>query len=338
MTVALRPMSLGEILDRTFQIYRSSFWVFVGITAFPAVAMICLQFANLFWWKLSVPALVPILGVNLGSFVYSIGQYHFYLFFHALGWACIAGAVTELQLGNQSSLHSAFAACLGRWRSWLGMTALLWLIVLVIPEVVLTALFIGIAYVSSEVAKASASTMEALLPILTGFFVLAGCALSIRLGAVFLLAIPAWWAEQASARRILWRVRSLSHGCRWKLIFARFMPALIGLVLNWAMSFTLRSILLSVTRGPFNGWLFRYYLLSSTFLFSAAVIATLVGPIFPIGLTLLYYDQRIRKEGYDIERMMNAAGLNESQTPVEALAGESVPRGGDSVEAEVQPG
>ncbi len=39
MTATLRPMSLGEILDRTFQIYRSRFLVFVGIAALPAVAM-----------------------------------------------------------------------------------------------------------------------------------------------------------------------------------------------------------------------------------------------------------------------------------------------------------
>ena len=27
-------------------------------------------------------------------------------------------------------------------------------------------------------------------------------------------------------------------------------------------------------------------------------------------MTLIYYDQRIRLEGYDIERMMQAAGMN----------------------------
>jgi hypothetical protein len=39
------------------------------------------------------------------------------------------------------------------------------------------------------------------------------------------------------------------------------------------------------------------------------IIDTLIGPMYAIGLTLFYYDQRIRKEGYDIERMMQAAGL-----------------------------
>jgi hypothetical protein len=35
-----------------------------------------------------------------------------------------------------------------------------------------------------------------------------------------------------------------------------------------------------------------------------------LGPIWAAGITLFYYDQRIRKEGFDIEWMMQAAGLN----------------------------
>jgi len=38
--------------------------------------------------------------------------------------------------------------------------------------------------------------------------------------------------------------------------------------------------------------------------------STLIGPIYSTGLTLFYYDQRIRKEGFDIEWMMQAAGLS----------------------------
>ena len=48
---------------------------------------------------------------------------------------------------------------------------------------------------------------------------------------------------------------------------------------------------------------------------------TFVGPIYATGLTLFYYDQRVRKEGFDIEWMMQAAGW----TPP-ALAPESAHR------------
>jgi hypothetical protein len=41
----------------------------------------------------------------------------------------------------------------------------------------------------------------------------------------------------------------------------------------------------------------------------AFVTNTFIGPMYATGLTLFYYDQRIRKEGYDIEWMMQAAGL-----------------------------
>jgi hypothetical protein len=53
-------------------------------------------------------------------------------------------------------------------------------------------------------------------------------------------------------------------------------------------------------------------------------------------LTPIYYDQRMRKEGFDIERMMDAAGLN--PPALAAVAGDSMPQAGDSADAEVQPG
>src|SRR5580658_4326837 len=39
-TVELRPLSLGELLDRTFSLYRRHFWLFVGIMAIPSAFMI----------------------------------------------------------------------------------------------------------------------------------------------------------------------------------------------------------------------------------------------------------------------------------------------------------
>ena len=45
------------------------------------------------------------------------------------------------------------------------------------------------------------------------------------------------------------------------------------------------------------------------------VLQTLLAPISSIALVLFYYDQRIRKEGYDIEWMMQAAGLTVPETP-----------------------
>ena len=44
-------------------------------------------------------------------------------------------------------------------------------------------------------------------------------------------------------------------------------------------------------------------------LLAGFVASVAVSPIYPIALTLLYYDQRIRREGFDVEWMMQSAGL-----------------------------
>ena len=39
MSETLRPSTLGEILDRTAQLYRRNFWLFAGIGALPIGTM-----------------------------------------------------------------------------------------------------------------------------------------------------------------------------------------------------------------------------------------------------------------------------------------------------------
>jgi len=51
-----------------------------------------------------------------------------------------------------------------------------------------------------------------------------------------------------------------------------------------------------------------------------------------IALTLFYYDQRIRHEGYDIERMMEAAGFN---APASSPLGEATAVHAEAVEGQV---
>ena len=43
----LCPLSLGEILDRTFSLYRRNFLLFVGITAIPQLFVLVMQLTQL---------------------------------------------------------------------------------------------------------------------------------------------------------------------------------------------------------------------------------------------------------------------------------------------------
>jgi hypothetical protein len=47
---------------------------------------------------------------------------------------------------------------------------------------------------------------------------------------------------------------------------------------------------------------------------SAFAVQTFTRPVYGIALILFYYDQRIRQEGYDIERMMESAGMIANST------------------------
>jgi hypothetical protein len=64
----------------------------------------------------------------------------------------------------------------------------------------------------------------------------------------------------------------------------------------------------------------RHFYQPAVFILATAIYVIL-GPIYPIAITLFYYDQRIRREGYDIERLMESAGMTATLTPP---AGEEV--------------
>ena len=92
------------------------------------------------------------------------------------------------------------------------------------------------------------------------------------------------------------------------------MPAFLGFIINASLFFIFRLSVAAIL-GNHHGWQHssgNVYLAGRSF---ASIVAnTLVGPIYPIVMTLFYYDQRIRKEGYDIERMMEIAGMNAPAT------------------------
>ena len=53
----LRPLSLGEILDRTFTLYRRNFLLFLGITAIPHLLTLGLNITQVMLTKF--PAVRP---------------------------------------------------------------------------------------------------------------------------------------------------------------------------------------------------------------------------------------------------------------------------------------
>jgi hypothetical protein len=150
----------------------------------------------------------------------------------------------------------------------------------------------------------------------------------------YALGIPACVIENLKAREALGRSVELSKKSRGR-IFMLFL--LVGVI---------QVGLLLLTQTPFYLYMFSHHLrlpfgLNVLSQIVSVATNTLVGPVLATGLTLFYFDQRVRKEGFDIEWMMQAAGMTRlaagTGAEVEATAAEAAPLSAAVVEPAAAP-
>src|SRR6266850_1443400 len=93
----LRPLSLGEILDRTFSLYRRHFLLFVGIAAIPHVLVLGVTLAQ-----------VAVLSKGLASVALNLAALVFFLIIYLFAYLFSQGgtifAVSDLYLGRPTSI------------------------------------------------------------------------------------------------------------------------------------------------------------------------------------------------------------------------------------------
>jgi hypothetical protein len=311
MNEPLRPMSLGEILDRTFQIYRAKFLVFAGIAAIPALVIVAVEAANRLWWGLTPYPYSGNIHLTLAQLaIYTAVLYQLALLLHLLVWPSYAGLTSQLYFGEPANLSSATFRGDARWRSWLWMAVASWGIVLILPELLIGGIVIGALYLLSEVVKVGDAAMDTWAP----WIFYPGCAVCCLvffwLSSSLFVAVPAKSLERLSVGKSLRRSWTLSKGSRWRILFVRIALYIAA----WLLNLSLLTVLNLLTRWFMfsSGASWHYYrnIYTGLGFLAAFTASTLFGPILPIAITLIYYDQRIRLEGYDIERMMEAAGMN----------------------------
>src|SRR2546426_5085174 len=150
----LRPLSLGELLDRTFTLYRNHFWLFVGIMALPEFVMVILSL-------LLQRFMSPFLAVQasrgpppapaemariLGGFFFGalVGGVVYYIVY-AMALGATTFAVSDVYLGRPATVQSAYRNVRGRFWSLLGLIFLI-LLVLFFAYLVFVAggVFVGV--------------------------------------------------------------------------------------------------------------------------------------------------------------------------------------------------
>src|ERR1700683_2463774 len=120
-TAELRPLSLGELRDRTFTLYRGHFWVFVGIMAIPRsfgspVNYLVLSFeGNML--NMGKPTLTPSPGLIFGLFAGFIAFAILLILVHSIALAAVTHAVSEAYLGRRSTVRDSYRSIQGKfWR------------------------------------------------------------------------------------------------------------------------------------------------------------------------------------------------------------------------------
>ncbi len=236
-----QPMSLGELLDAAFTIYRRHFRVLVGIAA------ICngpFQALNLYagitgGWLEHLPlAIVALLSASIGTLI---------------GSAAILKVVSEGYLGRDCKVGDALSFAVGR---------------------ILPLMLAGFA-------RYTLAMLALMLFVIPGIIVWCGYAV---VGQIVVLEEP------PRALDALGRSWELTRGHRWTAFALIFILALVAAIPGFAA-----GVLVALGLG-------------TVALTIGAITALTLAPLMPCGVTLYYYDLRVRKEAFDLQMLGQLIG------------------------------
>jgi len=291
--VDLRPLSLGEILDRTFSLYRRHFAFFLGISALPYLLALGLGLLQ----TLALPRIgggrqFP----NLSGGVYAgAGFWLITIVVQFLAYILSQGGtvfgVSEIYLGNQTTIRESFGRMVGEFANLFGVLVLWVLFAFGAPLV---------CFGAAIVFKAPGFVFLAFVLILFPGFYLA-CRL--------MVCVPAALLENIGPRSSLERSFSLTKGN----VGRAFLIYLLYIVLAWAAASLLTWPFTAGFAAAKNDPQMVRVWLSLTQV-GSFVAKVLVAPILTIASAVYYYDLRVRKEAFDLQFMMYPGGVAPART------------------------
>ena len=276
MTTALRPLSTGELLDRTFSLYRSHFLLFLAISALPHLLVLAYQCLGLTFQSPN-----PQLGNVLLTAVWSIGAALLSLAVLAASQAATVFAVSQLHLGRPATVIESFSKVKGQ--------------------------LVGVFVLAFVIEFAA---IFACL-----FFVVPG----VLLWVMWSLAVPAKVLENLGIFDAMSRSSDLTKGDRWRIFVIWVLFVVLGLgvsmLLRWPVEIAAGVNSIFALQRSTAIW--RAALLVVTF-----ISQSLVGPLATIAFSLVYYDERVRKEAFDLQlMMMTVDGATPGNLPATVQAG-----------------
>ncbi len=288
-TLDLRPLSTGELLDRMFFLYRARILLFLSIALVPAALGLlssgvqlllsknALQSAAAQHLALTAAGIGNVLLVLLSSLLLIAG--------YAISQAATTRLVSQLYLEHTGDVRGAFRAVwphafryigIEIWKAW----SALW-----VPFLLLG---VGLALIPLR------------LPALGGFVIFLAFASFIYGVIAYLrnsLAIPAAVIEDLPVRAAMRRTKVLIAGRKWRIFLFYLL-----LVLLYCVALAVQSpflILVAHTNHPT-----QHAVALGLQLIVAFGVTLLLSPIASISLCLFYFDERVRREAFDIDFLL----------------------------------
>lgn len=301
MSTPLRPLSISELLDRTFFLYRNHFLVLAGIAVVAELPVTALRLANIALVLRGVlisrasATIVTLLGVFV---TLSVSQ------------AATVIAVSNLHLERPSTIRSAYALArraIARviWISFVAGLAVPCLIGVSLGFLVAMALYV----VGLDKVAVGAFVGPLALILMA--------AIAARVWLAWALVVPVTVLEQTGLRSSMRRSRFLTKDTMGRI----FVVCALVFVLTWAARLMFQMPVFAVERWTAVSRGRVAHQGSLIFLaFGASAGAILVGPLLTVALTLQYYDARVRKEAFDLEFMM----LNLESAPEPAVLSNTI--------------
>jgi hypothetical protein len=259
MATALRPLSTGELLDRTFSLYRSHFVLFMGIFALPHLCVLAFQCLALAFQTPGLNIRNALLTSGFGLIAALLS-----MVVAAASQAATVVAVSQVYLDRPAGVVDSFSKVKNQIVSVIGLS-----------------LRVGI-----------------LVGLWSLLFIVPGILKAIE----WSLAVPVKVLEDKTASEAMSRSSDLSQGNRGRIfvIWFLFFVLSIGvsMLLQWPIRIAAGSARgLTALQHAGAGW--QVASLVATF-----VSQCLVGPLATIAFSLVYYDERVRKEAFDLQLMM----------------------------------
>lgn len=302
MDTTLRPMSISQLLDRTFHLYRNNFLLFVGIAALPPAMLLMVQFIVLTMTRLSTQLseragvaviVVAVLSGIVFLVVYMLGS--------ALATGATVHAVSCAHLGSPVTIVESYVAVRPLMLRIIGIIFLISVMALGALVVAYAAMFIPLF-----LFRGSSAPLGGIFTCCLGFpLVIAGFVVMVYVYCRYALAIPACVVERVGVMASLQRSTFLSKNAFWRIFLVYFLTGILAAAIGFALQIPNYIVggLRPAQTLPFQIW----------GIVAGFLAKTVAGPIGAIAIALVYYDQRVRKEAFDLQLLMQ--GMEEPPAP-----------------------